>query len=159
MQVVILTSQHGTKVSLILTNSINASQAVENAQGRRERRCKWWRCICIWGKREDCSTWIPWLARNCLKSAILMSPTKTVLCGGGGVERGSKDNVPFSAFPTSASTHATSKSPSYNKKLTYQKHVGRILPIVWRTHKRNTRALAQTWVGKQNMGLTNYIRW
>ena len=51
---------------------------------------------------------MPLLARNCLKSAIFMSPTKTVLCGGGGVEIGSKDSEPLSIFPTSASAQATS---------------------------------------------------
>lgn len=57
---------------------------------------------------------MPLLARNCLKSAIFMSPTKTVSCDGGGVERGSKDSEPLSVFPTSASTQATSQSPSCN---------------------------------------------
>lgn len=53
-------------------------------------------------------TWTPLLARNCLKSAIFISPTNTVLCDGAGDERGSKDNMPLSVFPTSASIHANS---------------------------------------------------
>lgn len=74
------------------------------------------------------STCTPLLARNCLKSAILMSPTRTDLCGGAGVERGSKDNMPFSVFPTSASTQATSYSPSCNYHITRGKGGGG----VWR---------------------------
>lgn len=53
-------------------------------------------------------TWIPLLSRNCLKSGILISPTRTDLCGGAGLERGSNDNMSFSVLPTSASTQAIS---------------------------------------------------
>lgn len=109
----------------------------ENAAGRRKHSCKWLKYAADrtteglknTTKRKDCNTGIPWLARNCLKSAILISPTKTVLCGGGGVERGINDNVPFSVFPTSASSHATSKSPSYNRKFKFQKHKEETKPL------------------------------
>lgn len=74
-------------------------------------------CICgIQGSVKDhlfkqgveIGTWTPLSARNCLKFAIFKSPTRTDLCGGAALERGSKDRVPFSVLPTSESTQAVS---------------------------------------------------
>jgi len=68
------------------------------------------------------STWTPLLDRNCLKSAIFRSPTRTGLCGEAAPGIGSRDLMSLSVFPTSESTQATSESPSWYYFIILQRH-------------------------------------
>lgn len=67
--------------------------------------------ICYQGNKKEgnkISTWMPFVAKSCLKSASRKSPTKTDLCGGG-VSEGRSGSIPSDSWlPISPSTHATS---------------------------------------------------